>query len=125
MVCLRIVTKDREKMRQQQTRTPLPLFYSYAHEDELLQAQLKKHLRSLNQEGLISEWDDHQIVAGTEWERDIDKHLNTASIILLLISPDFLVSNDKELQRAMERHNRREARVIPVILRPCDWRSAP
>lgn len=80
-------------MRQQQTRVPLTLFYSYAHEDEVLREQLEKHLRMLRRQELISEWHDRQIVAGTEWKKEIDEHLNTASIILLLISPDFLASD--------------------------------
>lgn len=27
--------------------------------------------------------------------------------------------------RVLERHSRSEARVIPIIVRPCDWRGAP
>jgi hypothetical protein len=64
----------------------------------------------------------------TEWAGEIDAHLNTAQIILLLISADFLASTycyDIEVKRTMERHNAGEARVIPIILRPCDWHTAP
>src|SRR5437016_2112638 len=113
---------------QQQTRAPLTLFYSYAHEDEPLREQLERHLRLLNRQGLISEWHDRQIVAGTEWAKQIDEHLETASIILLLISPDFLASDycyDIEMQRSLERHRRGEAQVIPIVVRPVDWHDAP
>lgn len=58
----------------------------------------------------------------------VDEHLNTSQIILLLISPDFIASDycyDKEMNRALERHEVGEARVIPVILRPVDWTKAP
>jgi len=51
----------------------------------------------------------------------IDKHLNTAQIILLIVSPDFIVSDycyGIELQKALQRHERGEACVIPTILRP-------
>ncbi|MBC7931670.1 MAG: tetratricopeptide repeat protein, partial [Rubrivivax sp.] len=72
---------------------------------------------------------DRRIVAGQEWDRQIDKHLESADIILLLVSPDFLASHycyDIEVKRAMERHDAGEARVIPIILRHCDdWQSAP
>ncbi len=108
--------------------SPITLFYSYAHEDELLRNQLEKHLSLLRRQGLISEWYDRQILAGDEWAHDIDEHLETAWIILLLISPDFLASDycyDIEMRRALERHSRGEARVIPIILRPCDWRTSP
>ena len=115
-------------MQHKQTQAPLSLFYSYAHEDESLREQMEKHLRLLRRQGLISEWHDRQIVAGTQWARQIDSHLETASVILLLISSDFLASDycyDLEMQRALERNSRGEARVIPIILRPCEWRNAP
>lgn len=108
--------------------SPTALFYSYAHEDEWLRNELEKHLRLLSRQGLISEWHDRQIIAGTEWAREIDKHLETASIILLLVSADFLASDycyDIEMERALERHERGEAHVIPIIVRPVDWHDAP
>jgi GTPase SAR1 family protein len=114
-------------MRKQQgsTEIPLNLFISYAHEDEPLLRQLEVCLSPMRQQGLIDDWHDRLILAGDEWERDIDKHLEAASIILLLISPDFLASYDKEMQRALECHKCEEARVIPVIVRPCDWEHSP
>src|SRR5690242_17231226 len=107
--------------------SPLELFYSYAHEDERLRKALDKQLSLLKRDGLITNWYDHKITAGKDWESEILKHLDSAQIILLLISPDFMASDycfSVELQRAMERHERGEARVIPIILRPSDWKSA-
>ena len=73
--------------------TPLNVFYSYAHRDEKLRNELGKHLNPLKREGLIVDWYDRDISAGTDWEYAIHAHLNTAHIILLLISPDFLASD--------------------------------
>jgi hypothetical protein len=104
----------------------LRIFYSYSHEDEDLRNKLEKHLATLKREQRISQWHDRQIGAGLEWKGEIDAHLNTANIILLLISPSFLASDycyDVKLARAMQRHEKQEARVIPIILRPCDWES--
>jgi DNA polymerase III delta prime subunit len=106
---------------------PVEVFISYAHEDELLRQQLEAHLSPLRRQGLISDWHDRKILAGDEWAPDIDEHLETASIILLLISPDFFASDycfDIEMPRALERHKLGDARVIPIILRPVDWRNA-
>jgi tetratricopeptide (TPR) repeat protein len=106
----------------------LRLFYSYAHEDEKLRDELEKHLVMLHREGTISEWHDRAIVPGQEWDQQIDEHLDSADIILLLVSPDFLASDycyDTEVKRAMERHDAGEARVIPVILRKCEWTRTP
>ena len=106
---------------------PVKIFFCYAHEDEVLLKKLQTHLKPLQRQGLIDIWHDRDINAGTEWEREIDNHLNDAQIILLIISPDFMASEycySKEMQRAMERHEDGEACVIPVILRPVDWQGA-
>ena len=79
------------------------------------------HLAQLKNDGLIADGHDRKIVAGTEWKGQIDKHIDWAHIILLLVSADFLASPycyDVEMKRAMARHESGEARVIPVILRP-------
>jgi pimeloyl-ACP methyl ester carboxylesterase len=103
------------------------LFFSYSHKDESLRDQLAVHLAMLKRQGLIEAWHDRRIRAGDEFDRTIDEWLERADVILLLVSPDFLASQycyDVEVQRAMERHHQRAARVIPVILRPCDWKNA-
>lgn len=107
---------------------PVEIFCCYAREDQLFLQQLKTHLMPLQWQRLITLWADTDINAGWEWEKEIEKHLETAHMILLLISPDFMASEycySKEMKRAVERHERGEARVIPVILRPCLWQQAP
>ena len=105
----------------------LEVFYVYAHEDEELRDQLAKHLGVLKN-GQITDWCDLNISAGKDREIEINTHLNTAHIILILISPDFISSefyNTHGMERALERHKAGEARVIPVILRPVDWERSP
>ncbi len=104
------------------------VFFSYSHEDEELRKQLEKHLSVLRNEGVIDIWHDRRIMPGEEIDKDISQHLESADIILLLVSPDFLHSNycyQIEMKRAIERHEQREAIVIPIILRPCDWKNTP
>src|SRR5437016_932295 len=108
----------------------IEVYYSYARNsrDESLLEQLKKHLKILTRTGFITKLYDHNISAGIEWENENKRHLNTASIILLLVSSDFIDSDycwGSEMTRAMERYEAQEARVIPIILRPIDWRNAP
>ena len=89
---------------------------------------LRKHLMPLQRRGLITIWSDTDIDAGTAWEDEIKKHLDSAHIILLLISPDFMASDycySNEMERALERNAAGEARVIPIILRPTAWKGAP
>src|SRR3954463_15171421 len=107
---------------------PISLFYSYSHKDEALRKRLETHLSLLQNEGVISGWHDRRIAAGTEWDGAISENLDEAGIILLLVSADFLASRycrDVEIKRAMEHHEAGTARVIPVILRPVDWHTAP
>lgn len=83
------------------------IFYSYSHKDEKLRDRLEKHLSILKREGVISGWHDRKITGGKEWAGQIDEHLNSAHIILLLVSADFVASDycyDVEVKRAMERH---------------------
>ncbi len=114
-------------MTQEPTKA-LELFYSYAHADERWCKRLEIHLSNLQRQGFIVAWHDRNISAGTTWASEIDSHLNTAQIILLLISPDFIASDycySIEMKRAMERHQAGDVRVIPVILRPTDWEGTP
>ena len=109
-------------------RKPFEIFFSYSHKDKRLRDQLETQLSLLIREGLISTWYDHKITAGNEWAGKIDEHLNAAQIILLLVSADFIASDycyDKEMKRALERHEAGEARVIPVILRQVEWKQTP
>ncbi|HJQ22932.1 MAG TPA: FxSxx-COOH system tetratricopeptide repeat protein [Blastocatellia bacterium] len=107
---------------------PIEVFFSYAHEDEPLRDEMAKHLASLKRQGLITAWHDRQIPPGSEWDEEIKTQLKTADIILLLISADSMASDyctGVEMRHAVERHDRKEACVIPIILRPCDWDGAP
>lgn len=103
------------------------IFISYAHEDEGLKDELLRHLSLLKRQGIISEWHDRRIVPSDNWSQEIDSHLESAQIVLLLISADFLASDycyERELKRALERHKQGATRVVPVFLRPVDWKGA-
>ena len=107
---------------------PISLFYSYAHKDEDLRLKLETHLAALRRGGLIAEWHDRKLEPGDAWKGEIDRHLTSADIVLLLVSADFIASDycwGEEMTKALARHARGEARVIPVILRHCRWRSTP
>lgn len=109
-------------------KTNVNVYLSYAHRDERYREELARHLSLLKRQGVIASWHDQNISAGAEWEREIDTYLNTADIILLLVTPDFIASDycySFEMRRALERHETRQARVIPIILRPTDWHFAP
>ena len=106
----------------------ISVFVSYSHKDDALWDQLQVHLAMMERQGIIDVWHDRRIVAGEDFAGKIDAALDTAQVVLALVSPDFLNSDycyDTEMTRALERHKAGEAKVIPVILRPCDWHPSP
>jgi WD40 repeat protein len=117
------------EMSHHSYKMPVTIFFCYAHEDEALLKRLQMHLKPLQRGKLVDVlWHDRDIGAGMEWQREIDSHLDTAQVILLLISPDFIASDycyGIEMQRAIERHKRGEACVIPIILRSAYWQLLP
>ncbi|EYF03180.1 ATPase involved in DNA repair [Chondromyces apiculatus DSM 436] len=107
---------------------PIEVFFSYAETDRDLRDKIETHLAMLKRKGVIRGWHEGEIGAGEEWDREIREHLESAKMILLLISADFLASDfcyEEQMRRAIQRHERGEARVIPVILDACDWEPAP
>jgi hypothetical protein len=106
----------------------LSVFVSYSHNDERYRQALDVSLAQLKRNTLISVWHDREIIPGQQWDKQIDKDLETADIVLVLVSPDFLASeyvDTREMQRAIERHHAGRTVVVPVILRPADWQNSP
>jgi tetratricopeptide (TPR) repeat protein len=82
----------------------------------------------LQRQGLISLWHDQLIVPGEDWAKFLDTHLETASVILLLVSADFLATDycySVGMKRALERQEAGKARVVPILIRPADWEGSP
>lgn len=106
----------------------IKIFVSYAHEDEEYKNKLIKHLIGLKRKNIIKEWHDRKILAGKDLDSEINKNLLEADIILLIVSVDFLNSEycyEKEMKKALEMHEKNTARVIPIIVRSCDWMDSP
>lgn len=108
---------------------PAEIFLSYAHEDTDIMNKLRTHLSPLVRKGLATVWYDRDIQPGEEWAPAINRHLRTAEIILFLVSVDFISSEycyKIEMQEALDRHERNETCVIPVLMRPVDdWQHTP
>lgn len=104
------------------------IFFSYSHRDKKLRDELEKYMNHLKRHPSIKAWHDGEISAGKEYAHEIQKHLNEAHIILLLISQDFIESNycyNIEMQKALERHEAKTACVIPILLHPAFWEDTP
>ncbi len=107
---------------------PIDVFFSYSPADELSRQELEKHLAMLQRSSVIRGWSSRQIGAGEDWRCAIDAKLETARVILLLISSDFLASDycfDVEITRALARAEAGEALVLAVLVRAYDWGAVP
>jgi len=113
--------------QRQRTSKELSVFISYAHEDEYFKNELLKHLEGIKRNKLITTWDDSQILPGQPWDAVIKQKLAKSDIIIFLISADFLASaycNEVEIKKAIGRHKKGEATLIPIIVRHCDFESS-
>lgn len=119
----------RPKIRSDLTaRRTARVFISYSHKDERYKNTVESHLKVLQRLGLVEIWHDRRIGAGDEWRGAIDRNLEEADIVLLLISADFLASdycNDVELEIALRRRTEGACQVIPIIVRDCNWNRDP
>ena len=103
---------------------PLKVFISYSHKDRLACEELWSHLTPLADNSLIKVWRDKRTLAGEEWEGPINDNLNSAHIIILLLSHNFANSHyckNIEMKRACERADNREARLIPILYDHFKW----
>lgn len=103
------------------------IFYSYSHKDAELRGTLSTFLAPLKNQHKIEEWHDRKIQPGDNWDTEISAQLESADLILFLVSADFLASEycfGVEVQRALTRLKLGEVKVVPVLLKPCLWQES-
>ncbi len=101
---------------------PLRVFLSYAHEDDAYRIELERVLKPLESARLIYTWYDRKILPGDDWSAELASQVGRADLILVLCSSDLLSSQwlkREIIKRAWERHEKGEARLVPIRLRPC------
>lgn len=104
----------------------MKLFISYSHKDEDYHRRLVPHLNKLRDEGRIEPWDDRKILAGQDWDEKIARQLENADMVVCLLSPNFFESEyirEKEIPKAVERAERHDLVIVPVLLEACDWKQ--
>lgn len=108
---------------------PIEIFFSY-HDNEadkrILHA-LELQLSQLKRSAAIKAWHTGMLALSVAMEEETLQHLNTAQIICLLISPDYIADDrlyDTHITRAMERWEQERTTVIPILARPTDdWET--
>jgi len=78
--------------------------------------------------GLVETWTFREITPGEDLDHAISSSLDRADIVALLVSPAFLNSDycwNIEMKRAVERHDRGQTVLIPIVIRSCLWEDTP
>jgi biotin operon repressor len=102
----------------------LSLFISYSHKDETFRDEFRGALAAYERIGEVKSWDDTCIIPGQRWEDRILRKLETADIIIFLLSNDFIRSDycvQKEMKRALERDAAGKCAIVPIVVRACPF----
>jgi hypothetical protein len=103
-------------------------FISYTHADEGLKDQFLLHLAPLKREGLVEVFHDRMLRPGDHLDQSIQRELASSDLVVLLVSAAFLNSEycyEEEMRRAFIRQRDGTAKVVTVILKPCQWMHVP
>jgi hypothetical protein len=96
--------KPRPRRDAERPQAQIPAFICYSHKDEMLRRQFASHTSTLENQGRITVWHDRKIIGGEDWETALDNHLESAKIIIPLLSADFMASKycyGKELKKGI------------------------
>ena len=97
------------------------IFYSYCEQDRVYQEDLEKHLQTLKENKLITDWHYKKILPSQEWQNEIDEHLKNSDIVLFLMSVNFI--NSEYCRKELEMAVNSKKRIIPIILKNCAWKD--
>jgi len=93
----------------------------FAPKDHVLLTELEDHLKPLVLERLITIWHERKLVGGMDIVQETAKHWNTSSIILLLLSSNFMASDACYLKGLDAIAKSKEVQVVPILLKEVDW----
>jgi small GTP-binding protein len=104
------------------------VFISYAQEDLPHLETLKAQLSVFERNKTLQLWYDREMKAGEEWDKSIQAQLQSADVILLLISADYFKVEknyiwNNEMPSIIRRCNEKVSLVIPIIVRDCLWQE--
>src|SRR5579884_4521094 len=119
--------KEKPSMSVSHSPTPVAAFCAFAQPDLSSCRKLEEALKPAQRQRVLTLWHEGHIPVGWDRTQTIEAQFSSATLILLLISPDFLASDECDMltQRALERHTAGEAHVIPIFLRPAALQGTP
>src|SRR5215467_6543485 len=113
---------DATETRKTKDGSLLTIYVSYSRRDNRLVTQLLKYLSALERDKNVEIFYDRQIEAGQEWRETLADRLDSASIVLFMLSPDALSS---DFVRDEMRGSLVGKRIVPIVLQPCEWQKSP
>lgn len=96
------------------------IFVSYSRKDAPWVKRLYEHLRPLIATGYIELWSDADITPGENWRTAIQRSIESANAIIIIISPDYFASDfiaNNELPQLIDVSRKRSLPIIPIIVR--------
>lgn len=103
---------------------PKNVYISYSNADVHYKEELQIWLKPLERSQRIKLWDDSEIAPGLIYEKEISEQIANSSIIILLLSPDYIGSDyhyENQLQIALEQQKNNNTIVLPILIRPCAY----
>jgi tetratricopeptide (TPR) repeat protein len=97
------------------------IFIAYTGEDESVKKDLRVYLKPLSTNNFAEIWDKMDLLGGEVIDEVVNEKFMRAEVILLLISPEALASEDfnrEYIDKAIEHHEKKEKIIIPIKLKP-------
>ncbi len=90
-------------------------------EDEDLRDEVETYLAPVKNSGLAEIWHERKIEPGEDIGESIRHHLETAQVIIPLVTADFLASDrlNDYIDIVVNRHYALETKVFPILMKPC------
>ncbi len=121
---MNVVTQSQELVK----RKKITVYFLAAPEEEDECQAIRKYLVPAirNSRIPVEIYSDFEIPAGEEKEKYKQK-LFEADIVLALISSDYISDDEtyERTQKVMERYNKSETILVPILVRNCLWKHTP
>jgi tetratricopeptide (TPR) repeat protein len=96
------------------------IFICYSHKDEQWKERVVTHLQVAHSTDV---WDDRKLRGGDTWRPQIREAIDSADVAVVLVSSTSLTSDFIQRKEVPAILQSRARRVIPLIVRDCDWKS--
>jgi hypothetical protein len=104
------------------------VFLSYSHRDKRWLEKIRTMLRPLERKDLIHLWDDSVIGPGQKWRAALDRAAASASVVVFLVSRNFIASDfiaNNELAPIIRTAEERNITIMWLLLSDCLYDETP